>query len=180
MAPMKKSILLTAVACFWITGCSKNDPSPSPADQADSVIDMDQLPPLSDPSGHPEHGPRGGELIELGNEAFHIEMTHSDSSVSFYVLDGAAKNPVGIEAQKLTVSLKHDGEVKSFDLPATPQADDEPGKSSHFASTDEELEHWLEAGAEGVVIVDISGKSYTGQVSHDHDHGHDDHEGHDH
>ncbi len=184
---MKIQVLLTTItlAGFALVGCSEKDIQVTAPEDSSAPIVMDELPPMFEASGHPEHGPHGGELVELGNEAFHIEMIHVKDAAAFYVLDGAAKNAVAIAADELTVSLKKDGEVRSFKLPADAQADDESGKSSRFASVDKELAKWLETGAEGVIVVNIDSKSFTGNISHDHDHeGHDhesdDHEGHDH
>ena len=181
---MKIRFLTVTLACFALAGCSKDDIqiNDAPAESSEPIV-MDEMPPMMDMGGHPEHGPHGGELVELGKEAFHIEMLHGTGAVAMYVLDGSATKPVAIEADKLTVSLKHDGEVKSFELPADPQAEDESGKSSRFTSTEAEMDQWMESGAEGVVILQIDGKSFTGKISHDHDHqGHDhgSHEGHQH
>ena len=127
---------------------------------------------MMDLGGHPEHGPHGGELVELGKEAFHIEVMHGTGAVAMYVLDGSATQAVAVEAYKLTVSLKHDGAVKSFELSADPQTEDASGKSSRFISTNAEMDRWLEAEAEGAVTLQVEGKSYTGKISHDHDHDH--------
>ena len=97
-------------------------------------------------------------------------MMHGTGTVAFYVLDGSATQSTAIEADRLIVSLKHDGQVKSFELPADPHAEDASGKSSRFTLTSAEMDQWLEAEAEDAVIVQIEGKSYTGKISHDHDH----------
>ena len=178
-----KYLFALTLACFTLLGCSEKDVQVSEAPEASGPVEIDEMPPMIEMDGHPEHGPHGGELVELGKEAFHIEMMHGTGAVAMYVLDGSATQPVAIEAEKLTVSLKHDGEVKSFELPANPQAEDESGKSSRFTSTSAEMDQWMEAGAEGAVILQIDGKSFTGKISHDHDHeGHDhgSHEGHNH
>ncbi|MCS7466351.1 hypothetical protein NZK35_06635 [Stieleria sp. ICT_E10.1] len=173
---MKMQLFTLLLAIVAVMGCSKSDVQidDTPVESPEPIV-MDEMPPMMDMGGHPEHGPHGGELVELGKEAFHIEMMHGSGAVAMYVLDGSATKPVAIEAEKLTVSLKHDGEVKSFELPADPQPDDESGKSSRFTSTQAEMDQWMEAGAEGAVILQIDGKSYTGKISHDHDH-----EGHSH
>lgn len=138
---------------------------------SDASIIMDEMPPmLDDAHGHPDHGPHGGELVELGKEDFHIEIVHGSGAVAFYVFDGAVVDPVAIAATKLTVSLKHDGEVKSFELAADPQSGDAAGKSSRFTSLDAQFAQWMDSEAEGAVTVQIQGKSYTGKIAHDHDH----------
>ncbi|QDT04577.1 hypothetical protein K227x_29690 [Rubripirellula lacrimiformis] len=180
---MKYKMLLSAVACFALTGCSDKNASVDSADDSSAPVAIDGMPPSIDAHAHPEHGPHGGELVELGKEAFHLEMVHAGGAVGFFVLDGSATKPVAIDAKKLTVSLKHDGEVKVFELAAEPQAEDEAGKASRYSTRDEVMDQWMDAGAEGAVVVEIDGKSFTGKISHDHDHaGHDhgDHEGHDH
>ena len=169
---MKIHLFALTLACFTFLGCSKKDVQVSEAPEASGPVEIDEMPPMIEMDGHPEHGPHGGELVELGKEAFHIEMMHGTGAVAMYVLDGSATQPVAIEAEKLTVSLKHDGKVKSFELPADPQGEDAAGKSSRFASTNAEMDQWLEAEAEGAVIVQIEGKSYTGKISHDHEHDH--------
>lgn len=173
---MKSAWKLVALASVLVVGCGPKTNTESPSDT--EAVAIDTMPP--DLHGHPEHGPNGGELIELGKEAFHLEMIHDDQSVTLNVLDSAASQAVSIEASELIVSLKHDGNVKTFTLLASQPAD---GKSSSFHVADPDMAKWMKEGAEGAVTLEIDGKSYTGKISHDHDHeghAHDDHEGHDH
>ncbi|TWT92995.1 hypothetical protein [Neorhodopirellula pilleata] len=171
---MKIHLFTLTLVCYGLVGCSGPSESVPSVPEPSDVIVMDDLPSLTDSDGHPEHGPHGGELIELGKEAFHVEMVHDAAKVSMFVLDNTATIPVAIEVQTLTLSLKHDGKVKSFELAADRQTDDPEGRSSHFSSTNGELMRWLDAEAEGAVVLSIEGSSYTGKISHDHDHsGHD-------
>ena len=171
-----KTQFYVVFAIVTVIGCSKSDVQTDDTSiESSEPIVMDEMPPMMNVGGHPEHGPHGGELVELGKEAFHIEMMHGTGAVALYVLDGSATQAVAIEAEILTVSLKHDGEVKSFELPADPQPEDETGKSSRFTSTEAEMDRWMKNGAEGAVILQINGKSFTGKITHDHDH-----EGHSH
>lgn len=126
---------------------------------------------------HPTAGPHQGELIELGDEEFHAELLHEDKGkLTIYVLDGAAKAAVPIEASEVTINLKHDGKMEQFKLAATPDAGDPSGKSSRFVSTDAELSEEIEhEGVTPQLVVTINGKQYRGLIKHDHDH-----EGHDH
>lgn len=159
--------------CLSAGGCGTSENSGA---ESTGELVIDDLPDLgmAPDEGHPEHGPHGGDLIELGKEAFHGELVHEESGASIYILDGSARESVAIEAEKLVVSLKHDGSVQSFDLPMNRQPEDPNEKSSRFTSSDENLHTLLDAGAEGAVTIAIDGKSYTGKVSHDHDHsGHD-------
>ena len=177
---MKVTISLLAVTALVIplAGCgsSSDESGAGPTDAGSAPIVMDEMPPmLDDAHGHAEHGPHGGELVELGKEDFHAELVHGDEGIEMYVLDGSATKMVSIPAEKLVVSLKHQGQVRSFDLPAKPEESDEAGLAARFVSTDPQFDEWLDAGAEGAVVIQIQGKSYTGKITHD-----DDHEGHNH
>tara|TARA_R110002049_G_scaffold72490_1_gene186992 strand:- start:99730 stop:100242 length:513 start_codon:yes stop_codon:yes gene_type:complete len=164
----------TALAIFVSTmiGCQGNVETNSESTNSETVV-MDGPPPESIDM-HPEHGPHGGELIELGQETYHGELIHTAEKVTIYVLDGSATEMVPIAAPTLTVSLKHDGAVQSFDVSADSDTDDPDGKSSRFVSTDATLCEWMQHDAEGAVIIEIEGKMYNGEITHhDHDHDHD-------
>jgi hypothetical protein len=124
---------------------------------------------------HPSHGPHEGELIELGKEEFHLEMTHDDAThtVALYVLDGAAKAAVPIDATELMLNLVVDSKPVAYKLPAKRQSADPEGKSSCFELSDEKLCTALDAkGTTGRVNLTINEKPYSGNVgAHDHDHG---------
>jgi hypothetical protein len=162
-----KIAITVALFCFIVTaGCGKEtatststSAAPLPPDALDEAA-----------HAHPEHGPHGGDLVELGNEEYHAEVVHGDNGFSVYVLDGSAKQAVAVTAEKLVVSLKQGEQVKTFEFAANPDTNDESGKSSRFTSTDEQLHEWLDAGAEGALTIEIEGKSYTGKVTHDHAH----------
>mgnify|MGYP002623156848 FL=1 len=129
---------------------------------------------------HPEHGPHGGDLVELGDEEYHAEIVHeADGTLSVYILDGAATNMVPIDAAEISLNVVHDGEAEQFALAAMPLESDAAGQSSRFVSADahagEELDH---EGAQAKLAVTINGTSYQGSVEHDHahgDHSHGDH-----
>jgi hypothetical protein len=107
-------ILLVSVS---VVGCTNPSSDPVPSDAA---IVMDDMPPALDNHAHPEHGPHGGELIELGKEAFHAELVHGNEGVTIFLLDSSASAVVAIASEKLTASLKHEGQVKAFDFAASP------------------------------------------------------------
>jgi len=127
---------------------------------------------------HPSEGPHHGDLVELGNEEYHAEVVHDEDKnvLEIYILDSSATKQVAIEATQLSINLTHDGRPEQFTLTAQADEHDEAGKSSRFVSFDVGLaEHLDEEGADPRLVVDINGKSYRGEISHDHDH-----EGHDH
>ena len=128
---------------------------------------------------HPTEGPHHGELVELGNEEYHAEFLHDDKSITIYILNGAADQQVPIEATEIVINTIHGGQPEQFNLAASPDVNDPPGKSSCFVSTEADLVgHIDEAGAKPRLVLSINGKSYRGEVSHQHG-GHD-HSGHDH
>lgn len=130
---------------------------------------------------HPSEGPHHGDLIELGNEEYHAELLHDDETgkVTIYVLDGAAKTQVPIDATEITINAKHDGTPEQFSLTAAPDTSDPAGKSSRFVSEDKELAaHLDEEGADPRLVLTINGKSYRGEITHSHDHDHDHAHGH--
>jgi hypothetical protein len=170
---MTTKALPTLILLVAFVGCNKPSTDATPSD---APIAMEDMPPVLDDHAHPEHGPHGGELIELGKEAFHAELVHSEAGVAIFVLDGSATTAIAIESEKITASLKHEGQVKAFDFAASRDSNDPDGMSSRFVCSDPLLDQWLDAGAEGAVVIQIKGKSYTGKIAHDHD----DHAGHNH
>lgn len=119
---------------------------------------------------HPSEGPHHGTLIELGNEEYHAELIHDETTVTVYVLDKTAKQSVPIEAADLTINLVHDGKPTQFKLAASPDANDPAGKSSRFSLQDsglvKELEH-DHAGAKLSVLIEA--KAYRGEIHHEHE-----------
>lgn len=112
----------------------------------------------------------------------HDHAAHEHAGVTIYILDGAAKNAVAIDASEITLNLTHDGKPEQFKLAAMPESDDPEGKSSRFASSAKDLlEHFHESEhVEGVLVLSIGGKSFRGKLAHSHDddhgHPHGDHE----
>lgn len=129
--------------------------------------------PAHEEHGHASTGPHKGDLIELGNEEYHAELTHENEAV-VYILDGSAKAAVAIDAKEVVVNVTHDGKAEQFALAASRNAQDPEGKASRFVSSDAELVSDLEEGhAEVQLVVTINGAQLRGNLEHDH-------EGHDH
>ena len=125
-------------------------------------------------SGHEEHehpsaGPHGGELIELGNEEYHAEIVHENEAV-VYLLDGAAKSAVAIDAPEMVLNLSHDGKAEQFKLSPSRDAQDPQGKASRFTANDPELVADLKEGhAEVQLVVTINGTQFRGKLEHEHE-----------
>lgn len=174
------SVVCGSLSLALIAGCGEATP-PAATPPAKTVEHSE-----GDGHDHAEHahaevGPHDGDLIELGNEEYHAELVHDEAAgkVTIYVLDSSAKKAVPIESTELIINLKHDGKGEQFKLAAAPQEGDGEGKSSRFVSDDKELVEDLESkGTVARLVVEIAGKSFTGDIKHDHDHG--DHKDHKH
>jgi hypothetical protein len=162
------SLCFLVLVVFLSIGCTSDQESPVD-DQGPIVID--QMPPDM-ATTHPTHGPHGGDLIELGGEALHAEVVHHAGEIVVYLLDSAATTTVATDAEKLVISLRSGGAVESFDLLASRQDDDPAAKSSRFIGKSPQLIEALDGGATGMLIIQIEGKSYNGEISHSHDHDH--------
>lgn len=149
------------------TGCSESRSTPS----GNTIT---ELPPETDGHeghAHPSEGPHHGDLVELGNEEFHAEVVHGEAgSVTVYILDSSAKTAVPIDATELSINVSHDGNAEQFKLPAEREATDPEGKSSRFSIKDEELAKDLDDhDATAKLVVMIDGKSFSGQIKHEHE-----------
>ena len=158
----------TMVIAGALVGCGRGEVAED--SDAPEIVVMEGPPPMLDEHAHGTHGPHGGELIEIGKATFHGELVHDATSVTIYVLDEAAESSVPIDAESVTLSLKHDGKVQSFQLAAATDAGDPAGMSSRFVSNDAVLASWMQSGSEGALVMQVDGKSYTGAIAHDHSH----------
>lgn len=128
---------------------------------------------------HPDEGPHGGALIELGEEEYHAEIVIDEKadSVSIYLLGSNAKDAVPIDATEVFINLVHGKKPEQFKLKASPTKTDPKGKASRFILKDHDLLHDLEHdNAQARLRVKIAGKSYSGKIAA----GHHDHADHDH
>lgn len=119
---------------------------------------------------HPDRGPHGGDVVELGNEEYHAEIVHErDGRLSVYILDGAAATAVPIETPDVTINVVDDGQPMQFRLAAAPTDADPAGSSSRFVSTDDAPGRALDrAGARAKLAVTIDGTNYQGAIAHQH------------
>jgi len=125
---------------------------------------------------HPTEGPHHGSLIELGREDYHAELVHDDAAntVTIYMLDGAAKDSMPIDAKQLTLNLLVGGKPQQYQLTAKPQSTDPEGRCSAFGCTNEAMCRALDAkGTTGRLNVEVLGKMFVGKLSgHAHNHTH--------
>lgn len=135
-------------------------------------------PPVAKKGGHvhshPTEGPHHGVLIELGKEDYHAELVHDPAvdRVTIYVLDGAAQQPVPIDAKQLTLNLVVGGKPQQYQLAAQPQSSDPDGLSSAFCCASKPMSAALDAkGVKGRLNVKIGDKVFVGAIG-DHTHHH--------
>lgn len=144
---------------------------------------------------HGEKGPHNGALVAIGDDAAHLEVVLDAESgkVTVYVLDGEAKNPIPLKADKLEIAFtkEHDHEEAEGDkkpagdeLPDTgtltlaavdPGAD---GTTSVFAGESAALKGADEFDAV-LTSISVGGKEYANVKfnypdgnEHDHHHHH--------
>lgn len=82
---------LACAGCLGVGGCGRETNSDAP------IVISDGPPEVSaDGHSHASAGPHGGQLIELGREAYHAELSHDDAThnVIVYLLDSTAAEPV--------------------------------------------------------------------------------------
>jgi len=125
---------------------------------------------------HPTEGPHGGTLIELGKEDYHAELVHDEAAdtVAVFILDGAAKALMAIDAKQLSLNLIVGGRPQQFSLDAQPQSTDPAGKCSAFGSKNAAIGKALHGkGTTGRLNVTVAGKVYVGKLAaHTHNHPH--------
>lgn len=181
--PMTRTLtrlMMLIAAAFVLPGCGGEAPTAGPASSSDtehghSHDDEHSHDDHGHGHAHPSHGPHDGDLIELGNEEYHAELLHDEDAgmVTIYILDGSATKAVAIEAAEIKVNLVADGQPAQFSLAASPDESDPEGLSSRFVSSAEKLIGQLhEDGTDGTLVLTIKGKSYRGELAHDHDHNH--------
>jgi hypothetical protein len=129
--------------------------------------------PIAHAHAHPEHGPHGGELLEVGKEEYHIELVIEEKKkeLTVYLLDGQVKKFVAIDAPFLAVNLKMVGKPVQVKLLSIPQDVDKKGFSSRFGITHPQMLDALHGGhADARLALKIGNKAYAVKIVHNHDH----------
>jgi hypothetical protein len=110
---------------------------------------------------HPDEGPHGGALIELGDEEYHGELVRDpkEKKVTVYILDGEVKDAVPIDAKEVGLKVSNLRPILNLTLKADPQKSDPEGKSSRFVGTHEQLGSGEKL--KGEFSVKIAGKDYN-------------------
>ncbi len=123
---------------------------------------------------HGALGPHHGELIELGDEAYHGELVYDLQAglITIYILDGNANALVRVAEDAVTLNLMLDGSPSGFRLTAERTEKDAAGRASRFILTNKNVADALDQeGARGQLRVIIGGKPFSGPIDHG-GHGH--------
>ncbi|PQO38030.1 hypothetical protein [Blastopirellula marina] len=164
-------LLCVAMASVAMTGCGSsatNNSAPQEEPEHNDDHDHDH----SHAHSHAESGPHGGHLIELGDEAYHLEWKHDDSTetLTFFLLDGAAKEVVKIPAESISINVAVGDATRTYEVPAV--RDEGEGKTDKFEISNPDLFALIEDGkVKATVLVEIETESYQGPIEHHH-HGH--------
>lgn len=118
--------------------------------------------PLEHGHGHSHVAPHGGQVIILGNEAFHLELLHDRNAgrLTVYVLDGHMENFIRLPAPALKATCTVQGADHPLVLNAVAQAatGETVGDSSQFSGEAD----WLKSP--GVLAGSLETVEIRGQV----------------
>jgi hypothetical protein len=140
----------------------------------DSANKVNVSPPKEEEQhAHVHHGPRGGHLMEIGEEEFHAEWTDDESGkVTFYFLDGEAKKEVAVEGEEITIEVRiGDKEPVLYKLAAI---EPKEGKATAYELVDKNLQGVLDQLGRGVSAtfpkLTIAGKAFENLKIEEHKH----------
>ena len=170
-------LLLISALCLAI-GCGKDGASGKPAADATG-----QTAGPDSHAGHDHHdhdhaalGPHGGHVMEIGEEQYHAEWTHDNTSgkITIYLLDGEIKDDAWSTAESIVISTTIRDKTEDYQLVAANQDDQNPPQASKFEITSPNLLTALNQVGEAVkaeLKVSIGGDSFTKAFeAHNHDH----------
>lgn len=124
---------------------------------------------------HPAKGPRGGALVELGDEEFHAEVLLDErhSQLTVFLLDAQVKQPVATDSNDAFINVKRGNKPVQFRLTASPIPSDPAGHCSRFTLRSESLVADLHRrDSDARLRLTIVGKPYVVKLSLGHDHVH--------
>jgi hypothetical protein len=179
--------VLFSVLALIIAGCGKPKENFQTVSEADAKKAEENS--KKEAASHVHKAPHGGELIEIGDHQYNVELVLADGSLTAYVLGGHAEESIAIKQKTLVFDIEDDegGEV-GIKLEADPQEGDDDGLSSRFVAKADAVPDTLKSleDVHGHVHINIFDKEFVGELDHDeegHDHdnedkGHDDDKGH--
>lgn len=175
------AVVACALAGWGLTGCSGTSGGGAATSSGNGGHDDHDHDHADHDHGHdhdhPVHGPRDGELIELGaDEQYHAEwlLDEAAGTVTIYILDGAVEKDVPIDADSVTVEVTLDDQKQQHPVPAVRA--EGSSQTAQFQADSKALVSLLKLvgkGTEAELRVDINGQPFQGKfVAHEHDHAH--------
>lgn len=121
---------------------------------------------------HAHTAPHGGHLIELGDHEYNAEVVFEPEGrkLIVYLLDAHAENPAPVALETIEFAIEGGDPIT---LSAEPLEGEAEGRSSRFSASGDSISIDDIEELHGSLTIEINGKTYTGELKHDHDHGHD-------
>jgi hypothetical protein len=164
-ATLTCTLVLAGALPIFFAGCGK--PKEPKKDGGHSHGDHDH------DHDHGHGGAKGGHVMELGNEEYHVEWLDDEATgkIDVYVLDKDMKS-LKVDTEKVVIKTKVGDTAKDYDLEPVDQTD---GKTDHFQTTDKTLVTILTTIGEATsatLDVTINGKPYSQAFEKHEEHGH--------
>lgn len=166
---MWRNYLAILVAAGLFVGCGNNE------DFKEGVSDADRDAAAHDEAHSDDHAhtaPHGGHLIELGDHQYNLEVTFdADKTLTLYVLDAHAENPVAIAPGDIEFELEHGDDEVEIELTPMPLEGETAEKASVYVAKGNEHLAELEdiEALHGHAHVTIDGEEFLGELEHDHE-----------
>jgi hypothetical protein len=108
------AVCTAVIFCLMASSCA----SETPTEVGDVQTPQSSSAPPTRSSGHLHEAPHGGSLVELGNHVASVEFVFESASgtVTAYVLDAHAQNPVRLTGGTLLVEIELDGNAEHIPL----------------------------------------------------------------
>lgn len=168
---------LMLIALGVMPGCSSEPPARTFSEE-DDVENVDPI-----VAHDHSHGPHDGHLVVFGNEAYHGEIVFNEESgeLTVYIIGPDASTPQPISEAQVAVHLELGLQHVELSLPAVPEAGEAEGMSSRFVLSRDAVPEGIHDAEDlyGVILVNIAGDTYEGEITHDHGDAHDHEHSHD-
>lgn len=140
---------LVAAGLLVSTGCQPEAAAPVPPTNNAAAHDEEGH---HHHHSHGEKGPHNGALVVIGDDAAHLEIVLDGETgkVTVYVLDGEAKNPIPIKAEKLEIAFTKEHE---HDHEHEHAAGDKKAKEDELPETGSLVLLAVEPGGDGMTSV---------------------------
>jgi hypothetical protein len=107
-------VSLASVVALVASGCNTSSSEGPVASSHDVHAGHDE--PAGDDAAHPNQGPHGGHLIELGDEQYHAELLHDEAAhcTTIHLLDSAGSQPITTGPNEMRLQVLRDGQFVDY------------------------------------------------------------------